>query len=508
MDISTKKPINVPIEQVFPYPLNTKVHSSTQVRKIANSIASYGWDQPIVVDAEMVIIKGHGRWLAAKELGLEEVPVVIQDELTPEQVRAARISDNKVAESAWDTDSLWEEMSTLADAGIDARDLGFEIGDLRRMFPDHYQKGTKDEGRVKHDQTDADGNVDPTVPQVESMVAPFRGEDAWMRRLSMLDYLHLHDKVVVGFSGGKDSLAALLWCLENIERDKLVPFFVNLGWGVDWPHGIAYVQLVEEIYDTKINILGPTDPKYPGGFHDLLLQYGYMQPVSCWLRNRMKIAFVHKFLEQQGLLPKQGANICQVIAVRWAESKNREKMYPDRGIIQDIKAHFASPIIQWLESDVVHFFADRGIKLHTAYQHSARMGCLACTHESREGAINTRKKLPELWAQILEWHGRGARKNGRLELHHFSKMLSSINDLTPQQLERAYDSPYSAIAMSTPEYEDYMEEKMGRPLSRRPYVSIPYDHSTHNFRNDLDMTDIIDRPVQDTTVCGLTGCTD
>lgn len=81
-----------------PYARNTKMHASAQVKKIASVLQRFDFDQPIVVDPDMVIIKGHGRYLAAISLKMTMVPVIIRDDLTDEEVVAARISDNRVAE--------------------------------------------------------------------------------------------------------------------------------------------------------------------------------------------------------------------------------------------------------------------------------------------------------------------------------------------------------------------------------------------------------------------------
>ncbi|AVI35233.1 ParB N-terminal domain-containing protein [Acinetobacter baumannii] len=92
------------VDDVKPYELNAKIHSEEQVAKIAESIARFGWDQPIVVDKNGVIIKGHGRRLAAIKLGLIEVPVLVRDDLNEEQVKAARLADkdrHSVAVVTW-----------------------------------------------------------------------------------------------------------------------------------------------------------------------------------------------------------------------------------------------------------------------------------------------------------------------------------------------------------------------------------------------------------------------
>ncbi|MFX5415865.1 ParB/Srx family N-terminal domain-containing protein [Acinetobacter baumannii] len=101
------------VDDVKPYELNAKIHSEEQVAKIAESIARFGWDQPIVVDKNGVIIKGHGRRLAAIKLGLIEVPVLVRDDLNEEQVKAARLADNRVAIGDIDADLLKLELEFM-----------------------------------------------------------------------------------------------------------------------------------------------------------------------------------------------------------------------------------------------------------------------------------------------------------------------------------------------------------------------------------------------------------
>lgn len=101
------------VEDVKPYEANSKIHDAAQVQKIANSIREFGWDQPVVVDRHGVIIKGHGRTEAAKLLGLATIPVLVRDDLNEEQVRAARLADNRVAIGDIDTTLLQQELQSL-----------------------------------------------------------------------------------------------------------------------------------------------------------------------------------------------------------------------------------------------------------------------------------------------------------------------------------------------------------------------------------------------------------
>lgn len=107
-----------------PYPANAKKHPDDQVKHIANSIREFGFRQPIVVDADNVVVIGHGRLMAAKSLRLDSVPVVRADDLTDEQIRALRLADNKTNESEWDFAELEAELAEL-EMDFDMSDFGF-----------------------------------------------------------------------------------------------------------------------------------------------------------------------------------------------------------------------------------------------------------------------------------------------------------------------------------------------------------------------------------------------
>ena len=122
-------------DTLIPYSNNAKEHPEEQVKKIASSIKNYGWDQPIVVDGENEIIKGHGRLQAAELLGLDEVPVITREDLTEAEAKAARIADNKTAESEWDEDLLTTELEILdEDFDVDLEDTGFEQEEIDDLF--------------------------------------------------------------------------------------------------------------------------------------------------------------------------------------------------------------------------------------------------------------------------------------------------------------------------------------------------------------------------------------
>ena len=123
----------VPTEEVLEYPGNPRTHSKPQSEQFARSIAEFGFIVPIVVDGSNTIIAGHGRILAARDLGLEVIPIIRAAHLTPDQVRAYRIADNKLAEnSAWDDELLRVEIEYLTGPEIEfAADLtGFSTPEI------------------------------------------------------------------------------------------------------------------------------------------------------------------------------------------------------------------------------------------------------------------------------------------------------------------------------------------------------------------------------------------
>ena len=111
------------LADIVPYAKNAKKHDNRQINNVAESIKQYGFVQPIVIDRDGVIVIGHCRALAAKKLGMQEVPCVCVDDLTPEQVNALRLVDNKSNESDWDFDLLADEIP-----GLDLSSFDFDWG--------------------------------------------------------------------------------------------------------------------------------------------------------------------------------------------------------------------------------------------------------------------------------------------------------------------------------------------------------------------------------------------
>jgi hypothetical protein len=125
------------VSNLIPYAANSRTHSDAQVAQIAASVTEFGWTNPILIDELNNVIAGHGRILAAKKLGFEEVPCIVLDNLTSDQKKALVIADNKITDNAgWDTKTLIAELESLAD--FDFTNFGFSTDELDALLNEIY----------------------------------------------------------------------------------------------------------------------------------------------------------------------------------------------------------------------------------------------------------------------------------------------------------------------------------------------------------------------------------
>ncbi len=137
------------VSELIPYANNARTHSDTQIQQIASSIKEFGFTNPLLIDEKNGIIAGHGRLLAARLVGHEEVPCILIDQLTEAQKKALVIADNKLALNAgWDEKLLSLEIQTLADMEFDIGLLGFEGEELDKLLSGDLKAGKTDDDAV------------------------------------------------------------------------------------------------------------------------------------------------------------------------------------------------------------------------------------------------------------------------------------------------------------------------------------------------------------------------
>jgi hypothetical protein len=124
-----------PVGKLIPYARNARTIPPEAVAKVAASLAEFGWQQPIVIDSEGVVVAGHVRLLAAKQLEMEEVPVSVAAQLTPGQIKAFRLMDNRShEETGWDMELLALEMAELQPLDVDPALTGFDAGEIAKFL--------------------------------------------------------------------------------------------------------------------------------------------------------------------------------------------------------------------------------------------------------------------------------------------------------------------------------------------------------------------------------------
>ncbi len=158
-----------PLDRLVPYARNARTHSPEQIDRIAVSIVEFGFTNPILVDSRDGIVAGHGRLLAARKLGLAEVPVIVLDHLSETQRRAYVLADNRLSELAgWDDELLALELKELADAGFDATLAGFDSKEIDDFL-----------ASLERDAEPEEDEVEGAVPEppVEAVTRP---GDLWL----------------------------------------------------------------------------------------------------------------------------------------------------------------------------------------------------------------------------------------------------------------------------------------------------------------------------------------
>ena len=125
----------VAVSKLVPYVNNARTHNAQQITKLRSSLREFGFINPVIIDREYNVIAGHGRILAAKEEGIEEVPCVFVDYLTPAQKKAYILADNRMAmDAGWDEELLRVEIEALQAESFDVGLTGFDEKDIAELF--------------------------------------------------------------------------------------------------------------------------------------------------------------------------------------------------------------------------------------------------------------------------------------------------------------------------------------------------------------------------------------
>lgn len=196
---------SIELENLIPYARNARTHNSDQISQIAGSIKEFGFNNPVLIDKENGVIAGHGRIVAARKIGLKEIPCIRLEHLTETQRKAYILADNRIALNAgWEAELLSLELSELLDGGVNLESLGFDADEIDALL----NKIEPTEGLTDEDAT-------PEVPE-EPVTKP---GDVWILGKHRL------------MCGDSTSIQAL----EALCQDQAVDM-----WLTDPPYNVAY----------------------------------------------------------------------------------------------------------------------------------------------------------------------------------------------------------------------------------------------------------------------------
>lgn len=275
------------VEKLTPYDKNARTHSEKQIEQIAASIEEFGFTNPILATGNGRIVAGHGRLEAAKKLGFRDVPVVVVDHLTQDQIKAYTLADNKLALNAgWDNDLLSVELSELAATGYDISLIGFDEGELAEL--------------LGNAESELEGDPDE-VPELEEVAITQPG-DLWLMGEHRL------------FCGDAAKIADVSTVLNDEKANALI---------TDPPYGVSYADKnkylnkvdkgaknqtpiesdhmsAEKLKEFLQNVMKAADQSVQSGgaiyvfappgkefnvFGDVLLNFGYWRQTLIWVKS-------------------------------------------------------------------------------------------------------------------------------------------------------------------------------------------------------------------------------
>ena len=489
-----------PLSAIFPYERSLKIRNKAKVKSIADSIQLYGFDQPIVITETGEIIKGVGRYEALQLLQRTEATVIVNSSLSESEIISARIADNKVAESEWDKEYLFQEVDMLTREGISPQAFGFDLKALQKMFPELLldlngeldNKATKGIGSKSDDDEDDllpdFDNEDHTFVEEPSSIFPFIGDKRYLRHLSHVDYLDTHPKIALCLSGGATSIASLLWLIDQGFKDKLYVLYSSVGWNIEDPTMYQYLKTVEEKTGVEIHMVGSMNPRSPSGFEDYITQFGMPSPkYGCWVERELRNPRIWSLSEGSFGLEEA----VWIFNARWEDSVTKRANFPDRGemVTGTGTMHYSNPLYLWSTVDVMRYLWKKGHRIAPMYLTQNKTNCAICPRNRAEYFIWYRKTFPVLWAKMLGYYAKGSLFTGEMS----SSVLKVLSDLDhPNVNPQEFTGKSAGLSMRATEFE-LSQESMNSEFVVRDhslFVDILHGAPVYRVENNLASLEI------------------
>ena len=372
---------NTPIDDLKPYAHNPKLHSTEQIDKIARSITEFGFLVPVLVDADMNIIAGHGRLLAARKLKLTEIPTIGVDHLTKTQIHAYRIADNKLTmDGGWDVGEL---MGEIADLKLDDYDIDLTgFGEIELCGMENAKN--RHDAVFKPGQTSISGEVEFIEDVKDALMADAEAQELFKNRSTIL----------VTFSGGKDSSFALLWAITNFPDKEIVAVFSDTG--VELPGMTAHIAECCEFLDVKCETVKPQKDMWTQ-----ILKNGWPSIIYHWCQNLLVYApinIVYQEYDPADVIIVDGSRADQVTRVC---KKTKTSKPSDKRMAQYDYYH---PSFDIDKEVLEHILEKSGMPQWEGYARGfVRTACWMCPGMCGDQALALSENYPGLTEDIRRW---------------------------------------------------------------------------------------------------------
>lgn len=403
--------------ELRPDPRNANRGTERGVGQLDHSLRTYGAGRSILATRDGIVIAGNKTLERAVDLGIpirevetdgrELIAVVRSDIDGADAVAVALgIADNRCSETGldWDVDML-EKLGEDIDLSEFWHDG--ELAEILGVATDDSEQAEVDSGCVQYGEKSYDA-----VPESS-------------RKLPLAELMDTKENISVQFSGGKDSVATLLWCLENCNRAKVTGVYIDTG--IDFPFIRSYIRYVEEKTGCVIDIRGESDDTK---WIELLHEFGFPHFSNLWCHDRLKLIHWKAYFHETDKTPD---NTVLAVGVRQEESARRAA-YHDRGI--DPRGFLnAHPVLDFGEKEIKDILARWDVKLSPVYLYADRSGCFCCPNAPGWTWRSLREKHPHLWIKSMMYLREAADNmefRDKYVLDHILKAMSrDTKDITP-----------------------------------------------------------------------------
>lgn len=422
---------------IKPYKGNPKIHSSEQIEGLAGVFTKYGFDVPIVVDEDNVIIKGHARLAAAKKLKWKKVPVIYRKDLTEQQAKASRIADNVVAESYWDMPALIAELEALYnldDPGVAMIDTGFSDLELKSLLP----------GILEDEEVDY---AAPSAP-LEEFSSRMRqdgkiGGPALKWEKSTNDILlNTFDNVIIPVFGGHNDVASVIEAKSHQKNYKIIMLYSHPGC-TQFEETLPYLKYVSQVLDVPFVELSPKSDEI---FRGRISTQGYPSLDSLWCETGMVMPQIENYLSENGILNDRTLMVL-------GSNGESAKQFRRLGKFEQGYLYFC-PFLEFTERKLHAYFKKnlpKGLGLHPLYRYLTLIACPGCPlfhppdyawQQSDEGAF-------PMWLKVLEYFGYSKRNRSYRFSGRFDAQLRTI---LAESIDVRTVLPYADLAMDRDQF--------------------------------------------------------